>query len=167
MGDCKEMVFWWVSSATFLSNGIFIHSIPTRFHILLLLAGNLTQEIADDPRVLVRFLLHLTLSNGVQRAEQPHFLQVADEGLKVFGGFDLFWDIAQPGVWENEDNVFNAKEAYHTCKIMDFVVEVFAKGCRIIRSKSENRGGTDQVCRLDLHLELRGGGCVTVCFVDL
>ena len=71
--------------------GIFIHGISTSLHRPLLLARKLAQQIPNNPRVLVRLLLHLTLPDSVERAKEPHFLQVADEHLQVFGGFDLFW----------------------------------------------------------------------------
>lgn len=72
-----------------LSHSILIHSVPVAFQALHLLAGKLSQQVADNLRGLVRLLLHLTLPDSVERAEQPHFLQVADESLEVFGGFDL------------------------------------------------------------------------------
>lgn len=40
----------------------------------ILFAGELAQEIAHNPRVFVRLLLHLALADGVERTEKPHLL---------------------------------------------------------------------------------------------
>jgi hypothetical protein len=92
-----------ISNATFPSHRVFVHSISVSFQALLLLAGKLTQQIADDLCILVRLLLHLTLPDGVERAEQPHFLQVADKNLQVFGGFDLLRFSIQLDVLKREN----------------------------------------------------------------
>ena len=55
-----------------------------------LLAGELAQELSYNLRALVRLLLDLAFANRVERSEKPHFLQVADERLQVFCGFDLY-----------------------------------------------------------------------------
>jgi hypothetical protein len=35
-------------------------------------------------------LLDLAFTDCIERSEEPHFLQVADEHLQVFCGFDLY-----------------------------------------------------------------------------
>lgn len=55
----------------------------------MLLAGQLTQELSHNLRALIRLLLDLAFADRVERAKEPHFLQVADERLQVFCGFDL------------------------------------------------------------------------------
>ena len=57
-----------------------------------LLAGELAQELSYNLRALIRLLLDLTLADRVEGAKEPHFLQVAYEGLQVFCGFDLCGD---------------------------------------------------------------------------
>jgi hypothetical protein len=109
---------------TLASHSIFVHCVSVFLQALLLLAGKLTQQIADEPRVLVCLLLHLALSNGVERAEQPHLLQVADESLQVFGGFDLF-------VGSPFSLIFGLREQYrHSVEFLDldFPRQVIANG---------------------------------------
>jgi hypothetical protein len=55
----------------------------------MLFAGKLTQELSHDLRALVCLLLDLAFADRVEGPEEPHFLQVADERLQVFCGFDL------------------------------------------------------------------------------
>jgi hypothetical protein len=56
----------------------------------MLFAGKLTQKLSHDLRALVCLLLDLAFADRVERPEEPHFLQVADERLQVFCGFDLW-----------------------------------------------------------------------------
>lgn len=56
----------------------------------MLFAGKLTQELSHDLRAFVCLLLDLAFADCVERSEEPHFLQVADERLQVFCGFDLW-----------------------------------------------------------------------------
>jgi hypothetical protein len=92
-----------ISNATFPSHRVFIRSISVSLQALLLLARKLTQQITNDFCILIRLLLHLTLPDGVERAEQPHFLQVADKNLQVFGGFDLLRFSIQLDVLKREN----------------------------------------------------------------
>lgn len=55
----------------------------------MLFAGKLTQQLSHNLRALICLLLDLAFTDCVERSEEPHFLQVADERLQVFGGFDL------------------------------------------------------------------------------
>ena len=61
----------------------------------MLFAGKLTQELSHDFRALVCLLLDLAFAYRVERAKEPHFLQVADERLQIFCGFDLWRDKSQ------------------------------------------------------------------------
>jgi hypothetical protein len=63
------------------------HTLPLRTSALL--ARKLAQQLSHKLRALISLLLDLALTNSIQRPEQPHFLQVADEHLQVFCGFDL------------------------------------------------------------------------------
>lgn len=90
----------------------------------MMFTGKLTQELSHDLRTLVGLLLDLAFANGVERPEKPHLLQVADERLQVFCGFDL-WKEKRVRSW---------------------------KECMLSRSAGTNQ--TYQVGCLDLHLEL-------------
>jgi hypothetical protein len=67
--------------------GFFNHGLP--IHTSVLLARKLPQQLSHKLRAFVGLLLDLAFADGVQRPEQPHFLQVANEHLQVFCGFDL------------------------------------------------------------------------------
>ena len=65
----------------------FVHRFSIR--AVALLARQLTQQLSYNLRALVCLLLDLAFADRVEGAKEPHFLQVADEHLQVFSGFDL------------------------------------------------------------------------------
>lgn len=67
----------------------FVHRFSIGAVSLLLFTGELTQEFSHNFRALVCLLLNLAFANRVERPEEPHFLQVADECLQVLCSFDL------------------------------------------------------------------------------
>lgn len=68
----------------------FVHRVFIGAVAFMLFAGKLTQQLSHDLRALICLLLDLTFADSVERPEEPHLLQVADERLQVLCGFDLW-----------------------------------------------------------------------------